>query len=294
MLLLVAAIWLHLLALTTGTFRSSFGNRRVSNTYHPRPTIIFLSKATQRDDQKRYRYRNAKEPDISQLSKLLVETFDEHEDEEGSGRSNNWWKIFYHEKILQKEQKKQLQRRWDDLILNEDVAHSWIVVEEMGPGPGEKIVGFMELGIMPIPVPTQAGSDGEYDDNNYPVDGPVESDGGFMWKDLVKKERTRQPERPFLANLAVSKAHRRQGIATTLVNLALKQATKWRPSSILGDQKVIPWSMFLGVSYDNDSAISLYQSLNFTLSLDETDALSMKMLKRLKRVPRLYFEKRVE
>ena len=128
-----------------------------------------------------------------------------------------------------------------------------------------------------------------------------------LWTDFVQETKavstSTHVERPFLANLAVSKDHRRQGIATTLVQVALQQARKWKPSSTTigndddddDDQDdESSWSMFLGVSHDNEVAISLYKRLNFTLALDETNALSLKMLKRLKRSPRLYFEKNLE
>ena len=265
-----------------------------SSTSRIRPVAV-------QDTPYRYRYRNAKETDIPSLAQLLVETFDETPT---SGNSIlNPWKY-----LLRQDQLKQLRRRWKEFLINPNVAHSWIVVESVLPvgstGTSSNIVGFMELGTMPLPLaigPRYAplgtvGNANVTDDTYRERETSIDSSSGTsIWTEIIINEETTKAaptsshvERPFLANLAVSKDHRRQGIATTLVQVALKQSRKWKPSSTES------WSMFLGVSYDNESAINLYRRLNFTLSLDETNELSPTMLKRLKRSPRLYFEKKFE
>lgn len=258
-----------------------------------RTTRLSLAQRTPLD--KPYRFRNAKESDIPQLSKLLVETFNEHTGVENLS-SNNWWTMFGSQQRLEREQQKQLRRRWNELILNPGVAHSWIVAELVEPSDGH-IVGFMELGTMSYPIPFTAVTTGNPQNESDTTDGSVDSTVGSIWKDIAQKDtkpKESRRERPFLANLAVAKAHRRQGIATTLVQVALKQSRKWRLPSVFEGNNDESRYIFLGVSHDNDSAISLYERLNFTLFLDETDALSTKMLKALTRTPRLYFEKKLE
>jgi len=64
---------------------------------------------------------------------------------------------------------------------------------------------------------------------------------------------------PYLGNLAVSTEERRQGIGRKLVKLGIKVASKW------GDDK-----LFAAVKIDNMEAVRLYESLGFTLFLDES------------------------
>lgn len=271
---------------------------------------LFLSASQENDSSKKdhaYRYRKAREADIVPLSKLLVETFDQTDDGSDGASLSPILFLFGSKKArLEKAQEEQLRRRWTDLIIKTSVAHTWIVVELVddnpGDGPREGIVGFMELGSLPLPVPiissrTQANVS---EDDKSAIDTNGQSDGATqssIWSEALERRdagsnQLSSPERPFVANLAVAKAHRRQGIATTLVRLAMKQSLKWRPTP--PHDELVDWSVFLSVDYDNESAIRLYNDrLGFKLVFDETETLSIKLLKRLKRKPRVYFEKKL-
>jgi len=290
------------------TFVGTTGRNTLYDTQSPSSRTSLKSTNDRSSFERPYRYRNARESDIPQLSKLLVETFDDDETNDENTTPDPFRKMFDWLGRVDQLQEKKLRRRWNDLIMNPAVAHSWIVAEGNGPSVMGEIVGFVELGTMPIPVPILAAATtttttegSNIQEDITPEYGSRDSNSmSDIWKDLVDTQRTEPKpiriDRPFLANLAVARSHRRRGIASTLVELALRQSKKWKPPSGMENHQkdIVPWSMFLGVGYDNDSAIRLYESLNFTLSLDETNSLSPKMLKRLKRTPRLYFEKKLE
>jgi GNAT superfamily N-acetyltransferase len=175
----------------------------------------------------------------------------------------------------------------------------------------------MELGSMPSPIAisnsisvAKSGAD-ESDERGFDVDP----------SDPWPRSGYR-PDRPFLANLAVSKKYRRQGIGKTLVKLALKiSKNKWSSSSlsssdVVEDEKKkvtlwkgeddanvdsfpddtsssSSWWMYLSVDKDNEAATRLYDSLDFSIVLDETQVLSPQRLERLSRPPRLYYGKQL-
>ena len=79
---------------------------------------------------------------------------------------------------------------------------------------------------------------------------------------------------PYLGNLAVNKEERRQGIGRKLVKLGIKVANKW------GDDK-----LFAAVKMDNIEAVRLYESLGFTLFLDESNEINRSSVN----PPRLFY-----
>ena len=127
----------------------------------------------------------------------------------------------------------------------------------------EKIAGFMELGTMPSPVPITV-----------------------VWEGI---ETSTRPERPYLANLAVGSEYRRQKMGTKLVQLAIKISKKWMGSV----EDVETAAIYLAVEKENTAAVELYDRLQFFRIIDETEKLSEDAQRKLKRKPRLYYEKKL-
>lgn len=117
-----------------------------------------------------------------------------------------------------------------------------------------QIAGFMELGTMPAPIYTST-------------------------------ESNIRPERPYLANLAVDKDFRRQKMGSKLVKLAIKISAKW-----CFEENA---AMYLAVEKENTAAVQFYDKLEFSRIIDETEKLSKDAQRKLKRKPRLYFEKKL-
>jgi ribosomal protein S18 acetylase RimI-like enzyme len=171
------------------------------------------------------------------------------------------WNILQR-KLAQDGYQKQLSKRMKELVQAGDTQHALIVAIDMDI---DRVAGFMELGTMPSPVPIMT-----------------------TWQGV---ETTSRPEMPFLANLAVGEDYRRQQMGTKLVQLALKIAEKWSidiPSIQLENAAV-----YLAVEKENAAAVSLYDRLDFCRIIDETEKLSKEAQRKLKRKPRLYFERKL-
>ena len=230
-----------------------------------------------------YRYRNAQESDLPSIVDLLEETFESRNEDED------------HQDPSRQHRRQLLFRRWTDMVQNSKVPHIWIVAETTDATAD--VAAFMELGVMPLPVsvvqdePSPAMQVAPSTWHGFPIEPSSNTSPSQQLPQPPQPPQPPQasrPDRPFLANLAVGKDHRRRGIATKLVQLALKLAQKWNGSSESTD-----WSMFLGVDKDNVAANHLYTSLNFTVVLDETIALPCNKRDRLQRPARLYYEKKI-
>lgn len=236
-----------------------------------------------------FRYRTVKESDLPDITELLEESFESPK----SQTSKPWWtnalQLSTGASESQKKNYFKLKRRWMDMVQNVNVPHTWIVAESI---ENSKIVGFMELGSMQTPFSNTESAAITVQEAKVST---TEQDGTPLppLNDSVSIITCRV-ERPFLANLAVSAAYRRQGIATTLVQLALKISRKWLDDDMLPEGDKSSVSMCLGVDKDNEVAKRLYTSLDFTMVFDETQSLPPQVLNRLNRPPRLYYEKKIK
>jgi ribosomal protein S18 acetylase RimI-like enzyme len=148
----------------------------------------------------------------------------------------------------------QLEKRMSSLV-QAGAKHTLIVVAtESG-----EIAGFMELGTMPSPIPVM-----------------------ILWEGIETESR---PEMPYLANVAVGEAYQRQKVGTQLVLLAENLSKEWCNSD-----RHQP-ALYLAVDKDNKAAVNMYDKLGFVRFIDETDRLSGKALRKMKRKPRLYYQK---
>ncbi len=236
-----------------------------------------------------FRYRSAKESDLQDISSLLQETF-----EDPLTLPPPWWKTLPLSRADSQNYQK-LKQRWTDMVQNANVPHTWIIAETT---VNSEIAGFMELGSMPVPVPMPIpiAKPAMIFTSEEIIEGKASTSdwyGVSVTPIADSIPSTFRPERPFLANLAVAKEYRRQGIATTLVKLALKISKKWLDDGTDAQDESSSWSMYLGVEADNEAAKRLYDNLDFTVVLDETRSLSPKVLHQLRRPPRLYYEKNI-
>jgi ribosomal protein S18 acetylase RimI-like enzyme len=157
-------------------------------------------------------------------------------------------------KMAESGYQQQLGKRMSSLV-QAGAKHTLIVVAtETG-----EIAGFMELGTMPSPIPVKT-----------------------MWEGVETDSR---PEMPYLANVAVGQSYQRQRMGSKLVLLAEKLSKKWCATDLHEP------ALYLAVDTDNKAAVNMYDKLGFIRFLDETDKLSDKALRKMKRKPRLYYQK---
>jgi ribosomal protein S18 acetylase RimI-like enzyme len=208
-------------------------------------------------------YRTARSSDISGIARLLTETF---EDDIPSWNILQW-------KMAENRYQQQLEKRMKGLV-QAGAQHALIVAVAVAADENnEAIAGFMELGTMPSPIPVVA-----------------------IWEGI---ETSSRPEMPYLANLAVDKEYRRQKMGTKLVQLAIKISLKWCSSSSSSnvedddDDDERNAAIYLAVEKENQAAVRLYNRLHFSPIIDETEKLSKEAQRKLKRKPRIYFEKKL-
>lgn len=151
--------------------------------------------------------------------------------------------------------KKQLETRMETLV-KQGAKHALIVAANDDAG---EIAGFMELGTMPSPFPVLT-----------------------TWQGIETEVR---PEKPYLANVAVGRDYRRNKMGSKLVRLAMKISETW---CVSGEGDV---ALYLAVDKDNVAAINMYDKLDFVRIIDETEKISKEALQKLRRKPRLYFQK---
>lgn len=208
-------------------------------------------------------YRSAKSTDLSAIAGLLNSVFDDDEkgEEQGDGdddddatpNSNDtnentfMWDSLgnnNNEPQLSPEKQRQfietkLAQRMADAKKEGSFPHSFLVAtipssvvdETTNEQEEQRLVGFLEMGTLPSPIPIS-------------IDGNVA-----------------RPELPYIGNVAVSNDVRRRKVGSTLVRLATKIAAKWcAPSS---ETASFPPFIFLSVERDNNDALLFYERLGF-------------------------------
>lgn len=175
--------------------------------------------------QTKFKFRNVQLDDIGSLAEMCAETF------EGPFS----WLDTLKKRRFEDEFKGQFKDRYTRLVQG-GIQHAMILCEAPGQG-GTEVVGFLEVGLLPSPVVV-----------------PVSWEG---------QETESRPEVPFLGNVAVSPARRRQGLATKLVKLGEAVCRKWDHSGL-----------FVAVEGDNAAALALYRRLDFRVVLDERDQMN--------------------
>lgn len=178
--------------------------------------VVFGSKIPTKSNIK---FRNVRDTDIAPLAVLCADTF-----EGPFGMLDFFQKNKYESEFAQ-----QISDRYRRLVLN-GMKHAMLLAETENEG----IVGFLEIGMLPSPIPVKK-----------------------QWEGQEIEER---PEVPYLGNVAVSSTCRRQGMGSKLVRIAEKVAEKWQEDGI-----------FVAVESDNASALQMYKKLKFDVVLDERD-----------------------
>jgi len=182
------------------------------------------------------KYRNVKVGDIKSLAELCTETF------EGPFE----WHQVLKRQSYEREYQEQLGQRLERMV-NGGAKHAMILGECGEAG----VVAFVEIGLLPSPLVTkEAGLDGEETEVRRDV--------------------------PYLGNVAVSSARRREGIGSKLVRIAEKLAQKWQEADL-----------FVAVEAGNFPALKMYERMGFKLILDERDNIN-------RRGNRLFYQKHMK
>ena len=202
-------------------------------------------------------YRTAKLEDVSAISGLLNSVFEDDVGEEQvdaddttttSEDNDTDDNTFLWDSLQEKSSEPQLSperqlvliaeklaERMVDAKKEESLPHLFLVAtipsspekETSSEQDEDRVVGFLEMGTLPPPIP------------NSPI-GKVEL--------------------PYIGNVAVSNDVRRKRVGSTLVRLATKIAAKWfAPSS----ETPFPPFLFLSVERDNHNALKFYDQLGF-------------------------------
>ena len=171
------------------------------------------------------KFRNVQLDDISSLAEMCAETF------EGPFS----WLEGLKKRRYEDEFRGQFRDRYTRLVQG-GIQHAMILGEAPGQGSPE-VVAFLEVGLLPSPVAVAATWEGQ--------------------------ETETRPEVPFLGNVAVTPARRRQGLASKLVKLGEAVARKWGHGGL-----------FVAVEADNVAALALYRRLSFCVVLDERDQMN--------------------
>jgi len=133
--------------------------------------------------------------------------------------------------------KTQLENRYNEKV-NGAMSHSMIVGTS-----DDEVVSFLEVGLLPSPIPVKVSWNGVETDTTTDV--------------------------PYLGNVLVSEAYRRQGIGSNLIKIGLKVAEKWKYDKL-----------YLAVDIDNEIALGLYKKLGFEVILDERDLINRNINKK--------------
>jgi len=199
-------------------------------------------------------YRNLQLGDIPSVAELCSDIFDGGEGwrsttifDEGARAES----ISGHTDVLT--------QRFRTLILKEESitskapkSHAMIVATD--PANNGRVCGFLEVGLLPSPVPL------------------VVRWGGA--------ETTQVKDVPYLGNVLVSKAYRRRGIGTRLIRVGLKVAEKWQDSHL-----------WLAVDTDNTVAAEMYVQMGFESVVDER---TLATRRNPDKVPRIFMRKPVK
>lgn len=180
-------------------------------------------------------YQNLKSADIPAAAQLCADVFD--------GPFS--WFQFPEKKKSENSFEVALTERFEKLHLS-GLKHAMIVAKS-----DAKVVGFVEVGMLPIP------------------------EGAVVPRTEITLDSTKS-DAAYLGNLAVLANFRRQSVGKSLVRIGMKVAEKW------GDDDI-----FAAVDANNYSAISFYTKLGFNIKLDERDLI----FKARSKGPRIFFSK---
>lgn len=183
-------------------------------------------------------YRNLKINDIDSCGVLCAEVF------EGPFEGSSWFNPSPGMKRTKaiNGHRMQLKERYEEK-LKKGLNHAMVIVNDDDKtidnysDINDGIVAFMEVGMLPSPIPIIK----EWQGNS------VET-----FEDV-----------PYIGNLIVSPGCRRRGIANKLIRIALKVTEKWNFEYL-----------YLAVDIDNIEALNLYAKVGFEVILDERDLIS--------------------
>jgi ribosomal protein S18 acetylase RimI-like enzyme len=168
-------------------------------------------------------YRNLRGEDIEQVGNLCSETFD---------GPFQWYQFLDKQKSINTFQQ-QFSERYDNFVLK-GFKHSMVVAVD--PTSSE-IVGFLEIGRLPRPLPKTK-----------------------VWMNETIETRD---DVPYIGNVVVQSEYRRASIGSKLLRIAFKVAQKWEEEEI-----------FVMVDPDNSGALAFYDRLGFATVLDERDLIA--------------------
>jgi len=183
-------------------------------------------------------YRNLKVIDIDSCGILCAEVF------EGPFEESSWFNPSANIKRSKaiNGHRMQLQERYQEK-LSKGLNHAMFVAIdddnniENYNDIKDGIVAFMEVGMLPSPIPIVK----EWEGNSIETYSDV----------------------PYIGNLIVQPGSRRKGIANKLIRVALKVTEKWNFEHL-----------YLAVDIDNIEALNLYEKVGFEVILDERDLIS--------------------
>jgi ribosomal protein S18 acetylase RimI-like enzyme len=168
----------------------------------------------------KFSFRKLKADDIPQVAELCAECF------EGPFGLLN----FYQKGAAENRFKEQLGGRYRDLVVP-GFKHTMLVVADAKDG---EIVAFLESGMLP-PPPVQRAAASTSASSSEPVDeitrehsksNVAQAIGEAMREIEVSSKEEEGVEVPYLGNVAVKEAERRQGIGSYLVQLSIKLAAR--------------------------------------------------------------------
>ncbi len=171
-------------------------------------------------DSRQISYRNAQPDDLNKIAELCVDEFD---------GPFPWYKKM--EKFSKvKDLSQQLKLRYNTLILQERKHAMISAVESVNLSQNQqKIVGFVEVGMLPSPFLSS-----------------VELQDGTITR--------RREESLYLGNVVVNREYRRQGIGRRLLYISIKVSEKFQEKDL-----------FVTVEKDNETALAFYDNLGFEL-----------------------------
>lgn len=311
---LLSAVILLFIPKASGFRQSKLRNRNRYIEQSSRSHGLFESSLQAVDDSTKIEYRNVQIRDLEEIAILCSNTFEPEFPWYGFGKRKESIARFFH----------QLYDRKVNFV-DKGLLHSMLVATETSTdGTTKEVVGFLEVGMLPSPLPkekplelegeaknealSEAGGDVADERNSA---GLSEMSIAAAITEAAAESETEESDEsndvPYLGNVAVSNSCRRRGIASKLVKVACRVANKWginqELTEVESDKEVSTEAsdtsrdigsgnqLFVTVECDNAAAISLYRSLGFAVVLDERNLISSS---RGSKPPRLFMSKIIE
>jgi ribosomal protein S18 acetylase RimI-like enzyme len=193
----------------------------------------------------KFQYKAACEANLKTIATLMSDSFDEK-----PNLLVRWYSRWNYEEMLKERMVRLIQMK---------KKHAMIVAMDKENGE-ENVVGFVEIGVLPLPQSRVQVNEEEQDDTTAFT--TLLHDASQENAPLLKV--------PTIGNLVVSERFRRQGIAKTLMSLAEQEASNWRstdngntPPFSSSLNSLLQDYLCVAVEPQNDAAFRLYRELGF-------------------------------